>query len=262
MTKKKTRGVTGVLLLILSLLAWPSERSLDAQLMSSSNYRIPFDDLSGGGARSTSTNYIVEDTVSEQASPTGEGLSSTNYRACVGYQCLQEAPFLTVTFAVQQTPCTDSSTTSPPYNVDLGTITTSAVKTSSDRICVRVTANAGGGVAVKGKSQNAALKSLSVPTDAISSTSETLTAGDPGYGFCSSNAQNGFTAQSPFNGTCNTSTGHAVGGITTSDQNFWTSTGPVNNAFGELLTKAAISGTVPAHNDYRDTLTITVTGTY
>lgn len=248
-------------LLVIAVTAYvPS--SAWAQAMSSSSYRIPFDALGGGGLRSTSTNFGVEDTLSEFASPTGEDLTSTNYAACVGYQCLNEAPFLSVNYAVQSSPCTDASASSPPYNIPLGTLSTSAVTTATDRICIRVTANAEGGIVVEGKSTNAALKSVSTPADLIASGTATLTAGASGYGFCSSNAQNGFTAAAPFNGTCDTSTGHSVGGIATTDQTLWSASGPVTNAFGELLTKAAISSTVPAHNDYQDTLIITVTGTY
>lgn len=252
-----------ILVLLLASLSLASGRQAMAQMMSSTNYQIPFDAFSDGGGHSTSTNYITEDTVTEQASPSGEGLSSTNYLACVGYQCLQEAPFLTVTYAVQGTPCTITSSTTPPYNVPLGTLSTSSVTTAASyRICVRVTANASGGVVVEGRSLNAALKSTSVPADTIPSATSTLTAGTRGYGFCSSQAVNGFTAHSPFNGSCDTSSGHAVGGITTTDQTLWSASAPVNNAYGELLTKASISATVPAHNDYVDTLTLTVTGTY
>lgn len=255
----RTRRGLGALAAIL-LLALPVVTQ--AQMMSSSSYRIPFDALGGGGLRSTSTNYGIEDTVSEFSSPTGEDLASTNYAACVGYQCLNEAPFLTVAYAVQATPCDETSASSPPFNVPLGTLSTSAVTTATNRICIRVTANAEGGIVVEGKSVNAALKSTSVPGDLIASGTATLAAGSSGYGFCSSNAQNGFTASAPYNGTCNTSTGHDVGGIATTDQTIWSATGPVTNAFGELLTKASISSTVPAHTDYGDTLTVTVTGTY
>lgn len=257
------RNVIKLTLALLAIsLALPAPRLVLAQMMSSTNYRVPFDALSGGGEQSSSTNYIVEDTVAEAASPTGEDLSSTNYLACVGYQCLQEAPFLTVTYAVQTSPCTVTSSSSPPYSIALGTLTTAGVSTSSDRICVRVTANAPGGVIVEGRSANAALKSTTVPGDTIPSNTATLAAATTGYGFCSSNAQNGFTAQSPFNGSCDTSTNHAVGGIAATDQTVWQATGPVNNAYGELLTKASIAGTVASHNDYGDTLTLTVTGTY
>ena len=250
-----------VALLAISVLA-PLPRAAMAQMMSSSNYRIPFDAVGGGGMRSTSTNYGIEDTVAEFASPTGEGLTSTNYGACVGYQCLDESPFLSVTYAVQSSPCTDTSSSSPPYLIALGTISSSAVSTAANRICVRVTANAQGGISVEGRSVNGALKSTSTPADLIASGTATLAAGTSGYGFCSSNAQNGFSAVAPYNGTCNTGSGHVVGGMALVDQTIWSATGPVTNAYGELLTKASISTTVPAHNDYADTLIVTVTGTY
>lgn len=233
-----------------------------AQMMSSTNYNIPFDAIGAGGLRSTSTNYGIEDTLSEFSSTSGENFASTNYAACVGYQCLSEAPFLNVAYAAQAAACDDTSATSPPFDVPLGTLSTSAVSTAANKICIRVTSNAGGGVVVKARSANAALKSASVPADMISAGTSTLVAGTAGYGFCSSNAQNGFTAVAPYNGSCNTTTNHAVGGVTTTDQTVWTASGAVNNAYGELLTKASISTTVPAHNDYQDTLTITVTGTF
>ncbi len=232
-----------------------------AQSMSSTNYKIPFDAFSEGGARSTSTNFRAEDTVSENSSPTGENLSSTNFLACVGYQCLQEAPFLTVTFAVQSSPCTSTSSSSPPYAVPLGTLTSAAVSTGSNRVCIRAASNAVGGLIVSGRSVNGALKSISTPTDTIPSVTATLAAGTSGYGYCSSQAVNGFTAQSPFSGSCDTGSNHAVGAISTSNQTIWSASGPVNG-YGELLTKAAISGVVPAHNDYSDTLMVTVTATY
>lgn len=241
---------------------FPVPHAALAQIMTSTNYRIPFDAVGGGGLRSGSTSYSLEDTVAEFSSPTGEDLVSTNYRACVGYQCLSEAPFLVVSYAVQSSACTDSSASSPPYSIPLGTLTSSAVSTSTNRICVRVTANTNGSITVAARAANAALRSVSVPGDEVVSGSATLTAGTSGYGFCSSQAVGGFSAVAPFNGSCNTTTNHVVGGITTSNQTLWTATGAVTNAYGELLTKAAISTTVPAHNDYQDTLIITVTGTY
>ena len=251
------------LALLIAGLLLPNGQAALAQMMSSTNYQIPFDAFSSGGGNSTSANYITEDTVSENSSPTGENLSSTNYLACVGYQCLQGTPFLTVTYAVQSTPCTTTSSTTPPYNVLLGTLSTSAVSTASNyRICVRVTANASGGVIVEGRSLNGALKSTSTPADKIQSATTTLVAGSTGYGFCSSQAANGFSAVAPYNGACDTSTNHVVGGMATTDQPIWSAAAPVNNAYGELLTKASISATVPAHNDYADTLTLTVTATY
>ncbi|MFA5854258.1 MAG: hypothetical protein WC866_04190 [Patescibacteria group bacterium] len=244
--------------LIVSQLCWPG--LVTAQIMTSEHYRVPFDAFSGGGERSTSASYIAEDTVSEVASPTGEDLSSASYLACVGYQCLKTEVTLTVVFSVQSGACDATSASSPPYSVPLGTLSTGSVTTASNRICVRVSANAPGGEVVQ--IRNEGLASSSVPGDVIASNTATLVAGTAGYGVCSSNAQNGFSASSPFNGSCDTSTNHAVGGLTTTNQTIWSAPGFVTNAYGELLTKASISSVTPAHNDYRDTLTITVTATY
>jgi len=161
--------------------------------------------------------------------------------------------------------------------VALGTLTTGAV-TSSDassvfHICSRVTTNAGSGAVVTVKSLNAALKSTAVGTDTIASSSATLVAGTSGYGLCAGSAGGdsgkdattpvGGTpaATSPFNGSC-TNAAHAVGGLTTGAQSIWSVPTATQNAFFRMYVKAAISGTVPAHSDYADTLTFVATGTF
>lgn len=236
--------------------------AVHAQIMTSDNYRIPFDDFSAGGGFGSSDNYRLEDTVAEQASPTGEDLSSPDYRACVGYQCLTEAPFLSLILATQAGACSGASASSPPYAVGLGTLTTAAVKTAGNRVCVRVTSNVVATLAVTIASDNAGLQSLGTPAHSIPSGTETLVAANEGYGVCSSNTQGGFSAHAPFNGACNVGANHAVGGLTSAPQTLWTVTAPVDNTFGELLTKASITAVTPAHNDYTDTLTLVVTGTY
>ncbi len=245
--------------LSVGLALWPG---LASAQMASEFYRIPFDALGGGGLRSTSGSYIAEDTLSEVSSPTGEDLSSTNYLACVGYECLKNEVTLTVVYAVQSAACDSTSSSSPPYNVPLGTLSTSAVTTAANRICVRVSANAPGGELVQIKDDSNGLASNSVPGDVIASNSATLVAGTAGFGVCSSNNQNGFGVSAPFNGACDTTTNHAVGAVTTSNQIIWSAPGFVTNAYGELLTKASISNVTPAHNDYQDRFTITVTATY
>lgn len=161
--------------------------------------------------------------------------------------------------------------------VALGALTTGAV-TSSDaasvaHICTRVTTNAGSGAAVTVKSLNAALKSTSTPADVIASASATLTNGTSGYGVCAGSAGGDSgkdtttpagaspAAASPFNGSC-TNAAHAVGALTTGAQNIWTLAAASQNAFFRVYVKAAISGTVPAHSDYADTLTFVATGTF
>lgn len=247
-------------LAIVAAMAFPL--AVSAQ-MSSTNYRVPFDALGGGGDRSSSTNYVVEDTLAEQASPTGEDLSSANFLACVGYQCLfGQVPFLSTGYSVSPTPCTGSTTSTPPFNVDLGTLTSTAVNTAVNHICVRVSTNSFGSVLVTGSDVSGALVSVSNPSDVIQSATATLQPGTTGYGFCSFNAANGFTAEAPYNGACD-ATHHEVGGMSASDHLIWSSTGtPLTDAIGDLLTKAAVSAVVPAHTDYEDTLTVIVTATF
>ena len=64
-------------------------------LMTSSSYRLYGDELGGAGNRSTSTSYILQDTIGGLA--TGD-LSSTNYTLLSGFQSLSEHP--TFTFSV------------------------------------------------------------------------------------------------------------------------------------------------------------------
>jgi hypothetical protein len=250
-----TAKIAFILALVLPLTA-------NAQVMTSTNYKIPFDAFSEGGGHSTSTNYIAEDTIAENSAPSGEDLSSANYLACVGYQCLfGEAPAMTTVIATSLTPCT-TSTTGGTMTADLGLLDPSHVSTSPTYICVIVSTNTITSLVVQARDANGALVSISTPADTIPSHTATLVPGTTGYGYCSSNAQNGFTATPPFNGSCDTSTHHEVGGITPSAQTIWSASGPITSAVGELLTKASIDSSVPAHNDYADTLTITVTGTF
>jgi len=160
----------------------------------------------------------------------------------------------------------------------LGVLTTGAVTTSDasgvDHICTRLSTNASGGASVTVRSLNGTdgLKSTSVPTDTIPSSTATLSAGTAGYGLCAGSAGGDSgndvisgaaapTRSAPFNTTC-TNAAHNVGGLTTSAQNLWTLTGPSQNAFVRTYVKAAISGTTAAHADYADTLTFIGTGTF
>lgn len=58
-----------------------------AYVMESNNYRIQSDSLNIGGARQTSDNYIMRDTIGEIATGPSE---STNYKLKAGYQQMQE----------------------------------------------------------------------------------------------------------------------------------------------------------------------------
>jgi hypothetical protein len=123
------------------------------------------------------------------------------------------------------------------------------------------------------RSQNASLASTSSPGDTIPSSSTTLVAGTAGYGLCggsggSDTGRDSTTPvgaaparSSPFNGSCSTS-GHAVGALTTSPQTVWSVTDPTQNAFVRIFIKAAISSGTPPHTDYTDVLTFIATATY
>ena len=51
--------------------------------------------------------------------------------------------------------------------------------------------------------------------------------------------------------------------MSSTEQVVWSSgPTPLVDAYGDLLTKAAVSAVVPAHTDYEDTLTVIVTATF
>jgi hypothetical protein len=160
--------------------------------------------------------------------------------------------------------------------VGLGTLTTGAVATSENgsinNICSRLTTNAGTGAVVTVQSLNSGLKSGS---DTIASATATLVAGTSGYGVCDSSiggsSETGKDSTTPisasptavgtFASSC-TASAHSVGALTSSPQTIWNVSAASSNAYYKILVKAAISGTVPAHSDYADTLTFIATGTF
>lgn len=81
---------------------------LFAEQMSSSNYKIQFDSLNVGGKLSSSTNYLIEDTVGEIATGLGE---SSSYKLQAGYQQMHLV-YLSMTAAsnVAMSPTIDLST--------------------------------------------------------------------------------------------------------------------------------------------------------
>ena len=85
----KSRRHLATLLMIAGVTV-PSGHFLFADTMSSTNYKIQADVISIGGDRSTSTNYIVQDTIGDLAS--AEDLVSAILKGCSGYQCCQATP--------------------------------------------------------------------------------------------------------------------------------------------------------------------------
>lgn len=236
-----------------------------ADTMSSTNYKVQMDVLSVGGARSTSTNYIVEDTIGEMA--TGENLSSTNFKACAGYQCFQSTPYLS--FSVKEGLTLGGATAGA--GVALGTLDLASVKTSDgttiNSVFIEAESNAPGGNAITVRDLNTGLKRLSTADTVVSSTA-TLTPGSQGFGVCvfsvsqHADSPTVLNKVAPYNSSCNKTTAHSVGGVSPTNLNILTSTGSLKQGVSEILVKAARSATNAAGNDYQDTLTFIMTGTF
>lgn len=235
-----------------------------ADSMSSTNYKIKDDAFSIGGNESSSSSFWAQDTLGEGLS--GEALSSASYKACVGFQCYYVAPF--ITFSVESG---TSYPGSPGGTVNLGTLDRSGVKGSGgsvNSIFLAAETNLPHGVVVLVNDANGGLVSASTPTDQITSQTATLVADQAGYGICVFSAtQSGsspatFAKVAPFDGTCDKTSGHQVGGLTTGQQTILSADKELDTGVSEVLVKASISSTTAAHTDYQDTLTFVATGTY
>src|SRR5512143_1682723 len=112
-----------VVITMITALALLASRFASADSMSSTNYKIQADIMSVGGGRSTSTNYVGDDTVGDLA--TGGDLSSASYQACAGYECFQGAPY--ISFSVKQG---TSAPGTAGAGVALGALSTGSVATS------------------------------------------------------------------------------------------------------------------------------------
>ena len=155
----------------------------------------------------------------------------------------------------------------PPFDLDLGTISLSAVKTSDGptntvySIWLDLNSNASGGAVITIKDDNTGL--LSTATGhTIASANAALSPGTEGYGVCLKTINSG-VGYPPFTGACNYTTKHTVGGLTTTPAPiFGGGAGPVASGEAEVLVKAAISAATAAAGDYADTLTFIATGTF
>jgi hypothetical protein len=236
-----------------------------ADSMSSTNYSIQADVISIGGNESSSTNYSTQDTIGESLS--GENLVSANFAACVGFQCFQVAPY--ISFSVS------TGTTYPGSlggTVNLGILTSTSVVTSDgssvSSVFIDAETNASYGAVISVSDSNSGLASASVPADIIDSQTASLTAGTPGFGVCvfsvseDAGSPTALVKASPFNGACDKSSSHSVGGVTTSGQTIVSSSGALISGQAEILLKAASGGTVPAHDDYTDEVTFIISASY
>lgn len=252
-------------LLLIAGITVPSNHFASADTMSSTNYKIQADVISIGGDRSTSTNYIVEDSLGDLA--TGEDLVSASYKGCSGYQCFVATPYLS--FSVKEGTSAPGTTGA---GINLGTAIPGNVTTSNgtsvNSIFITAESNATGGTVITVKDTNTGLARISSPSSTIPSATATLVGGTAGFGICVfSNTQHvdsptSFAKVAPFASTCTKTTGHSVGGLTTTAQTILQASGALKGGEAEILVKASTSATTPAGNDYSDTLTVIITGTY
>ncbi len=165
--------------------------------------------------------------------------------------------------------------TSPTYSVSLGALSVSNVRVSGstdsvNMIIAEMDTNAPGGILVqiRNGNGNSGLVSTSTPGNNVNSADGTMSAGTENYGLCViSVAQSAGTLSkaSPYNsGSCATnSETNSIQGLTTTGENMLTSGGAaVSGGHAEIAVQGAVSGTTPAHSDYTDTLTFTITGTF
>jgi len=169
----------------------------------------------------------------------------------------------TLTFDIDVS-LTDSET-GEPYEVNLGTLTKSAVKTSNNTtiksIWVDLETNADGGAVVTIVGAYGGLQSNAI-AHTIGGVDTTLVPGAEGTGVCLSYVA-GLTGVAPYqSGNCG-GTKHTVGKVNTTATDILNTGGnPTAGGRAEIMVKASISAVTPAASDYTDTFTFNATATF
>ena len=171
---------------------------------------------------------------------------------------------VTVSATVSATVSCTASTSTTAF----GTLTTTAVSTSTPDVTITMSCNYASGCTLKvqddGNATNPGLYSTTVAyligsADAAYADTATLAAGTEGYGIQGSTNANGsggtLTIATRYN-----QTGNAVGGFEITDQSISSSTEPIANRETVVKHKAAISGLTKAATNYSDILTYSCTG--
>jgi hypothetical protein len=157
-----------------------------------------------------------------------------------------------------------------PYIVPLNTLSATTVTHSDNSTIKSIYADGGtnssGGMNVSVANANGAngLKSTSVPTDFIGSTSGTMAVGTANYGLCvATSTLSGFARSAGYTTTCAANSGtNTIVGLTTTPAALLTSSAPVASGHAEMVVNAEISNATPAHTDYTDTLTFIATASF
>lgn len=153
-----------------------------------------------------------------------------------------------------------SAQATPPFSINLGSLTAGSIVTSADTINTTLTTNgtSGGDVYVKG--QNGGLTSA-IAAATITSQTADLTSASQGFGAQNSSvgqtSGGPYTVVSPYNGG-----GANVGIVSGTIRSLYTSTAPVTGGNGALLLKAKVTTTNIAANDYQEILTFIAAGNF
>lgn len=146
-----------------------------------------------------------------------------------------------------------STQSSPPFSLDLGTLSAGSINTTAQTINISFTTNgtAGGDVYING--QNGGLKSNSTGY-LINSLSNDLGGVAEGVGAQNSSVSQTsggpFSVVSPYNGSSNT-----VGMVSSTTRSLYTSSAPITGGSGVLLLKAKSATTDVSATDYQEILT-------
>jgi len=147
----------------------------------------------------------------------------------------------------------------------LGTLSTSTVTTSPTPRTATVNTNAASGWTVWARDSSTGLSSAVAATTIASTTpgtNSTLVAGTTGYNTGITSSQVGgtgtITVAAPFVGTA----AGQGGGLDTSLRTLANSTGTADTAVLTIKNNVAINGSVPAANDYTDTITVIGAGLF
>ncbi len=163
----------------------------------------------------------------------------------------------TLIFSVQTT-----SQSTPPFNINLGSLTPGSISTSSDKVTTNITTNAVNGGLIYIYGSNNGLKSISAGNYTINSTTNDLSTISEGYGLqgTSTTQTSGgpMVFDTPYAGT-----GNNVGVIDTSKRTLSDSSNtPVTGGQASFELKAKASSTTPTAGDYTDLISLIATGSF
>lgn len=148
----------------------------------------------------------------------------------------------------------------PPYTVNLGTLTSGSISSGNNTINTTLSTNGASGGDVYISSKNGGLLSAST-SYLISAVSNDLSVASEGFGAQNSSVTQTsggpYTVQTPYNGS-----GNNVGIISTLIRSLYSSTGPVTAGSGVLTLKAKPSSSAIAATDYQEVITFTAAANF